>query len=181
MPKVKASVPNVSFRHQFSPRDPVIQNPGESIRRLYNPKLLDDGTIEIQPAGQEDFYAYIQSHKDSVDINVLMKRYQSGDPDALSRMQGFYGDFTDSPETFRDALESIVAAQATFDSLPLEVRERFDHDFNKFIVQMDDMPSWLSKVSPSDSTPQVSFSTTPTAEIVSDPVSVSPGGVSDES
>lgn len=130
------------FDTQFSPRSRFRQAPGCRTHRLYQSKLSDDGTIELVDAGTEDIYDAIQSHKDSTDIHVLLKRFQAGDVDVLSKVQGAYGDFTEMPKTYADALNAMIAGEQLFNSLPLETREIFDFSLHKFILAMDDWPSF---------------------------------------
>ncbi len=134
------------FKTQFQPRERVFQNPGNSEHVLYSSRLAEDGSVELIPSGTEDLYAMIQSHRDSVDIHVLLARYNNGDIDALSRVQGTYGDFTQMPSTYAELLNTLIVAENQFNSLPVEVREKFDHSFEKYMVSMDDMPSFLEKM-----------------------------------
>lgn len=155
-PKIDSTAsqaPLWAFNTQFDKRPPVFQHPGDPEKSIYHPKLQPDGTIELEETGKEDFYGYIQSHKDSCDIHVLLKRFENGDETALSRMQGIYGDFTQTPKTFAEALNAMIAGEQMFDRLPAEVKAKFDNSLEKFMVSMDDMPSFLDKLGySSDST-----------------------------
>lgn len=147
MAKTALAEPAVSrWRTQFDSHDRVIQKPGSGVKVLYAPKLQEDGTLKLVEAGTDDLYAEIQSHKDSCDIHVLLNRYQNGDVSALSRIQGVYGDFTEMPKTYADLLNAVLAGEQMFKSLPVDVREKFDHSLEKFMMAMDDMPSFLEKV-----------------------------------
>lgn len=137
---------NSVFRTQFDKHDRIRQEPGSGMRILYTSKLQDDGTIDLVPSGKEDLYASIQSHKDSCDIHVLLARYNNGDPDALSRAQGAYGDFSNIPKTYAELLNSMIAGETYFNSLPVEIRAKFGHSFQQFMMSMDDMPGWLEKM-----------------------------------
>lgn len=114
-----------------------VSNPGDRIHTLYGPKFDSAGHMYLVETGEEDLYDYIQSHAESVDIHVILKRFAQGDVSVLSRVQGTYGDFTQMPKTFAEALNTLVAAEAYFNSLPVDVRARFDHNFNQFIASMD--------------------------------------------
>lgn len=144
------------FRHKYQPHDRVRQFPGSGIKQLYSPKLQEDGTIQLVESGTDDLYAEIQSHRDSCDIHVLLKRYQLGDVEALSKVQGTYGDFTAMPKTFAEALNAMIAGEQMFNSLPVDVRKNFDFSLEKFMLAMDDMPSFLEKIgqSPAESSPE---------------------------
>lgn len=122
------------------------QNPGNSEHILYSPKLDDDGNIQLVEAGKEDIYAAIQSHKDSVDIHVLLARYRNGELDVLTKVQGAYGDFTEMPKTYAEVLNAMIAGENLFNSLPVETREKFDHSFEKFMLSMDNFSEFAEKM-----------------------------------
>lgn len=90
-------------------------------------------------------YSFIQSHADSVDIHVLLARYKNGEVDALSRVQGAYGDFTDMPTTYAELLNRVNEGKAFFESLPVDIRAKFDHNFAQFMAGMD-KPDFLDKL-----------------------------------
>lgn len=131
------------FRDLYDQRERVIENPGSPVRVLYTSKVADDGNIELIPSGTENLYDFIQSHRDSVDIHVILQRFANGDSAALSRVQGNYGDFTNLPSTYAELLNTMIAGENYFNSLPLETRAKFDHSFEKFMVSMDNMPKFI--------------------------------------
>lgn len=134
------------FRDLYDQRVRVIENPGSPVRVLYTSKVAEDGNIELIPSGTENLYDFIQSHKDSVDIHVILNRFANGDTNALSRVQGSYGDFTDMPTTYAELLNTMIAGENYFNSLPVETRAEFDHSFEKFMVSMDNMPEFIKKL-----------------------------------
>lgn len=127
----------MKFRSQYDPHDPVYQPAGSPIKTLYGPVFDKQGHMSLEEIGQENVYDYIQSHADSVDIHVILKQFESGDASVLSRVQGAYGDFTQMPKTFAEALNTMIAAEQYFMSLPVETRAQFGHNFNQFIASMD--------------------------------------------
>lgn len=136
------------FRTQFESYEApvrIFQEPGDRIKTVYSPFYDDSGVMQLRPTGKLNLYDEIQSHADSVDIHVLMERYQSGDVGALARVQGAYGDFTQLPTTFAEALNLMVAAEQYFMGLPVETRALFGHDFHQFIASMD-QSDWTKKV-----------------------------------
>lgn len=133
------------FKTQFEDHTSPFQEPGSPIRIIYTPVFDKQGRMTLEESGKEDLYGYIQSHADSVDISVILTRYQQGDVSALSRIQGTYGDFTQMPKTFAEALNTLIAAESYFNSLPVDVRAKFDHDFNQFIASFDS-PEVLKKL-----------------------------------
>lgn len=134
-----------NFRTQYDPSVRFIQDPGSPIKTLYSPKFNEDGVMYLVESGKANLYQEIQSHADSVDIHVLLQRYVQGDTGVLARVQGAYGDFTQVPHTFAEALNTMIAAEQYFMGLPKDVRARFNNSFQQFIAQMDN-PSWASDV-----------------------------------
>lgn len=128
----------MKFCTQFSEDRPRPKSViGSRVKKLYSPVFDKNGRMELEETGQEDLYGYIQSHKDSVDINVILERYQKGDVTALNRAQAFYVDATNFPKTYAEALQRMQDAHTYFDSLPVETRAKFGHDFNQFLASLD--------------------------------------------
>lgn len=140
------------IRTQFQEHTRVHANPGSREKILYSPQFNDDGTMELIEAGKENLYEYIQSHKESVDINVILKRFARGDVTALQRRQAMFGDFSDAPSSYAEALNSMIVAEQYFNSLPLETRAKFDHNFHRFLVSLD-RPDFQQMLSPDDVQP----------------------------
>lgn len=124
-------------RTVFSPRVRYHANPGCRLRPIFSPRFDDSGVMELIQTGTEDLYDFIQSFKESVDIHVILDRYRRGDINALSRVQGAYGDFTTVPKTYAEALNALISAENYFNGLPLEVRAQFGHSFQQFLASMD--------------------------------------------
>lgn len=137
------------FPTQFDTQARIHCDPGNPIKILYKPKVHDDGILELVEAGQESLYDFIQSWKDSTDINVLLARYANGDVEALSKVQGAYGDFTQFPSTYAEMLNRVEQGKHMFASLPLEIREKYNHDFSQFIAAMD-QPDFWDQFKPAD-------------------------------
>ena len=90
----------MEFKTQYDARDRVFTDPGSPEHITYAGHYDEKGRVVLEESGRENIYDFIQSHAESCDIHVLMKRYQNGDVDALSQKQGFYGDFLDFPKTY---------------------------------------------------------------------------------
>lgn len=166
----------LKFRSQYDDHERVYQSPGDPIKTLYGPIFDKQGRMELQEIGQENLYDYIQSHADSVDIHVILKQYEQGDVSVLSRVQGAYGDFTQMPKTFAEALNTLIAAEQYFNGLPVEVRAQFGHNFNQFIASMD-APDFTSRMGIAPETPVEAPQTPsapPPAQTATPPASDSP-------
>lgn len=123
------------FRTQFD-RKSVPYPETTSIVTDYQLSLAPDGKETLIAVGEHDIYPEIQSHAKSVDINEIVLRYQRGDIDVLAQRAGMYGDFTNLPTSYAELYQNVLDAQAYFDSLPLEVRQKFDHSFSKFFTSI---------------------------------------------
>lgn len=134
-----------NYPTQYTPHERVHAEAGTSIHQLYAPRYDKSGRLELVPNGTEDIYPMIQSHRDSVDINVLLARYSNGEVDALSRVQGAYGDFTDYPSTYAELLNRVIEGERAFMQLPVEVRERFDHSASVWMSQIG-TEDWMQRM-----------------------------------
>lgn len=118
---------------------------GSSVRPVYSSKVNDSGILELQMVGEEDTYPLIQSYKDSCSINYLLAKYANGDVNALSKVQGVYGDFTQLPKSFAEVLQRVIDGENYFNSLPLDVRQQFANDFRRWFAEAG-TDSWLASM-----------------------------------
>lgn len=119
-------------------------NMGTPYRIIREPALTKDGHLEVVEVGKEDMRDYINSFSDSCDIENIVARAMNGEPELLQARQGAYGDFTQFPKTYAEALQKVIDATNLFNSLSVDVRSRFDNDVFKFISQLDE-PDWAVK------------------------------------
>lgn len=126
----------MEFSTQYSEKKRFFSVPGDPIKPLYGLEVDKAGVMQLVEKGKYNLYEYIQSHKDSVDIHKILERFENGDVDALNKYQGYYGDITEAPKSFADALNAVIKAKDLFNSLPLDVRAQFDHSPEQFIAAM---------------------------------------------
>lgn len=124
----------MEFKTQYDARDRIFSDPGSPEHITYAGHYDEKGRVVLEEAGRENIYDFIQSHAESCDIHVLMKRYQNGDVEALSQKQGFYGDFLDFPKTYAEALNHMNEMERQFMALPVETREKFGNSFTEFLA-----------------------------------------------
>lgn len=132
------SMSKLSFRTQYD-RVRTVTESGDPVHILYSPEYDKEGHMELVETGRENIYDYIQSHKDSTDINLILQRFAKGDSSALSRRQGMFGDFTQLPKNYADMLNQLNRAEGYFNSLPVEERARFNHSFPEFVAALGDL------------------------------------------
>ena len=127
------------FKTQYDARDRIQSNPGNPIKQLYSGSYNERGQVELKEDGTEDIYAFIQSFAESTDIHSILARYQNGEVDVLEKVQGFYGDITEMPKTYAEALQRIADSEKVFMSLPVDVRAKFGHSFSEFLAASNDV------------------------------------------
>lgn len=135
----------MEFKTQYDARDRIFSDPGSPEHITYAGHYDEKGRVVLEESGRENIYDFIQSHAESCDIHVLMKRYQNGDIDALSKKQGFYGDFLDFPKTYAEALNHMNEMERQFMALPVETREKFGNSFTEFLAASAE-PDFLDRL-----------------------------------
>lgn len=135
----------MEFKTQYDAHERVFTDPGSPEHITYAGHYDEKGRVVLEESGRENIYDFIQSHAESCDIHVLMKRYQNGDVEALSQKQGFYGDFLDFPKTYADALNHMNEMERQFMALPVETREKFGNSFTEFLAASAE-PDFLDRL-----------------------------------
>lgn len=124
------------FKTQYDERQRRRSDPGDPIKIIYSGRYDENGRVVLEETGKVNLYEEIQSHADSVNINMILKRFTEGDTSALSRVQGFYGDLTQMPTNLAESLNQIKIAEETFNALPVEERAKFDHNLGQFLASI---------------------------------------------
>lgn len=101
--------------------------------------------IKVVEKGKENFYGYINSFADSVDIHVLLNRFKNGDKESLLQRAGAYIDISALPTNINEFIELSRNAESLFNSLPVEVKESFNNNVVEFISTIGD-DSWNEKM-----------------------------------
>ncbi len=126
------------FKTQYDARDRIQSNAGSPIKQLYSGSYNERGQVELREDGTENIYDFIQSFAESTDIHAILRRFENGEVDVLEKVQGFYGDVTDMPKTYAEALQRIADSEKVFMSLPVDVRAKFGHSFSEFLAASND-------------------------------------------
>ena len=143
----------MDFPTMYDPRDPIYTDPGCADVPIYSPSVDNDGHIVLEEIGVKNLPEYIDSFRESCDINNLVARFNAGDVSALSRAQGAFFDATQLPHTYAEMLNTVINAENTFNSLPLEVREKFDNSYVKWLSMMDDAEQFALLMGVSEDAP----------------------------
>lgn len=115
-------------------RERVHSNVGKRTKVKYSPEVDKNGVLNLREVGEEDLYGFIQSHADSVNIHRIIERFNRGEADVLSRVQGVFGDFVNVPKSYAELLNRVIEGENEFKQLPLDVRSKFNHSFAEFLT-----------------------------------------------
>lgn len=135
----------MQFKTQYDARDRISSNPGSPIHITYAGHYDEKGRVVLEESGRENIYDQIQSHAESCDIHVLMKRYLNGDVTALSQAQGQYLDATQFPKTYADMLNFVNEQERAFMALPADVRAKFGNSFTEYLAASGE-PDFLERL-----------------------------------
>lgn len=105
------------------------------IRSRYNAGVREGWKSSVPSMTQQQF-------KDEADINYIVSMYDSsgvmptfhGDGQSA---QPVFGDFASLPDNAQEMYNRMIEAKNNFDSLPLEVRKRFNYDPAAFLDFVD--------------------------------------------
>lgn len=120
-------------------------NPGSPIHDIYGPVVGENGEVYLEKQGEENIQEFIDSFRDSTDIHVIVKRIQAGEEELLRKRPGSFGDFTQMPKTYAEALQLQIDAKNTFDGLSEDVKAKFNYDPNQFFAQAG-TKDWFEKI-----------------------------------
>lgn len=82
-------------------------------------------------------YVTEQAHKDSVDINKIVKKYsKTGLIEHINHIEAAWG--TLDGKDFKDMMDKITGIQEDFDRLPSPIRNKFNHNPEKMLAYLAD-------------------------------------------
>lgn len=93
---------------------------------------MKTGNIVLMSAGKVDLYEQIQSYAEETDLALLVERAVNGDLSVFK--SAVFGDFTDMPQSYGEALNCVIEAEREFNSLPQEIKDKFNNDWHKYLV-----------------------------------------------
>lgn len=134
----------MSFRTQYD-RLVTYSPAGSRIQPTYSLSVDDDGVLTLAASGQVDVYEKIQAFRQSVELSTILERYVTDGSSAIDVRRGFFADVTRMPTTLAGFFDQIHGAKATFDGLPVEIRDRFGHSLHQF-VSLAGTPEWYSRL-----------------------------------
>lgn len=123
------------WQSYYNRRDEVFSNPGSAIKQEWQLVIDSEGNESFVKSGETNLYEKIQTYKDSVDVNKIIKRVMSGDTSVLEQVKGFHADVSQMQTDFRELYNLNIRGQKLFDELPAEVKQLFDGSYYKFVTE----------------------------------------------
>lgn len=126
-----------TFRTMTDNKKTVKANPGSRIEEIKAMKLDEFGNEEFYVKGKTNLYEKIQMFRDECDLEqILIRCTETGDLSLINKVQPFYADLEDMPDNIFEAHRKIIEAQQTFNNMPLNIREEYGFDFNRFLADI---------------------------------------------
>lgn len=113
---------------------------GKRLKLEYALHIDDFGCQCLECTGQTDFYAMIQSYKDSTDLRTILANI---DPNSLNSMVSTFSvddlvnsgitDFSNSPTTLGGLFNLVKQGENMFNGLPENIRAEFNYSVKNFV------------------------------------------------
>lgn len=123
-----------------------VSDSGNQFHVKYSPRVLENGELKLVESGKDDIQSMINSFRDTTDMSFILNRLAVGDTSVLNQRPALFGDFTQMPTTYAEALQLVIDGRRQFDALPLDVKNSFNNDFRQFLASAG-TPEWSEKLS----------------------------------
>lgn len=134
------------FRTVLDPPKKINTPAGSKIEEVLQLKIDENGNEEFYISGHTNVYEKIQAHLEETKLeNIIARCIDTGDTTLLYQKEGFYADITEMPKNWIEAQNKIKNAEEIFNSLPLEVRKKYDNNFNKYLSDVGS-EDWLKNM-----------------------------------
>lgn len=144
-----------------------VSSSGDEYHIVYSSVLKEDGTIDLVPTAKDSIQEYINSFVPQTDMHYIIAQLKNGNTSVINRRPMMYGDFTDAPKSYAQALQMVIDGRSTFDALPLSVRNKFDNSFEKWFATAGS-PDWLEAMSTDPPVADPAPDSTPESEVIED-------------
>lgn len=118
---------------------------GSRFKKEYHGEVQADGSILLVEDRVIDTQELIDKDAIGADLPSIIQRALTGDISVFRSDEGFYADITNLPSSYAEVLNTVNEAKREFYNLPIEVREKFDSDFEKWFATTGS-DDWLSKM-----------------------------------
>lgn len=98
-------------------------------------KIDDKGNETFYVKGKTNVWEKTQAFKEETEIETILRRVtDTGDTSILVKSNPQYIDITEMPENVFEAHQKIKEAEEVFNNLPLEIRKKYEYNFNKYLA-----------------------------------------------
>lgn len=99
----------------------------------------EDGREIVVTTGSKNQDEIVQCGKEQCLIENIIGRYLKGDTSVLEKAPSFYADLTTLPADMISAHNHIENINRQFESLPADIKSKFDNSVNVFLKQVSEM------------------------------------------
>lgn len=132
---------------QFNRPKTIPTNPGDGYLDEFQEQITKKGEKELVKIGEKDIYAMIQVDLEGTKIENILHAMAMGDLSALQQREATYYDATQMPKNLMEVENLVLKAKYEFEQMPSEVREKFDNNPDKYIMEMGSK-EWIEKMAP---------------------------------
>lgn len=113
------------------------------VRGVYGFKKNAEGKEELCKIGETNIYNEIQANRQGTEICDILRSLSRGDTSVLGQqsacdVDAAVRDMTKVPKNLIEAFSIAQNAQNTFNSLPAEVRKKYNNNIQNFLASVDD-------------------------------------------
>lgn len=123
----------MKFRSAYSDSGRYYSPSGDGFRKKYVKQKNPDGTSVLLEDGIENVYDSIQKAGLGLAIDDLIRRAKAGDTEAIPEVVDSYVDIRKAPKDLLEANKMLADARSKYESLPAELRSKYDNNFNTFL------------------------------------------------
>lgn len=120
--------------------------PGSRKKKVLAP-FYDGKKLTLIESGEIDIQDSINAHAAECDMSFILSRLNQGDFTVLNNSPVMFADFRNLPGSFMEVLNVALNSERVFDQLPVDVRQRFDNDYRRFLASSGS-EEWRNIMSP---------------------------------
>ena len=105
---------------------------GDGTAPVYD-EVLVDGRVMLKQVDTENLFDFVQASKAETSIYNIIDKFNRGDESALHKTVGKFMDVLGMPTTLAEAQQSLINVSKKFDSLPIDIRQKFENNVNIFV------------------------------------------------
>lgn len=118
----------------FQKKDRSKRHTSPSGSDIHTPQMwtIKDGEYVWVDDKSINLYERIQAEAETVDLQNIIARFESGDKDALQRVDTLYFDTVNIPQNYAQMFEEVENMKHIFSTMPTAIKERFQNNPAQF-------------------------------------------------